>query len=345
MPKLERKLNPTGDLARFRATDRKSPEIIDTPYHEDVPFEVAGDGIEGGCVGGCGGCVGPGCGPQVGFCGPNGCGLDCPPCDYGPCFPNLFRCRTFEVFGGVQGFTGPLNQGGTGSFGFHEGFNFSTKIPRLFCGEWGAQFGLRGVHSNFSGSLFSDDGRNQMFVTAGAFRRVDQGIQVGLAADFLTEDWYVDVDVAQLRGEGSILLHGTGELGLFFRTGLNDANVTVGNQNFTIEPTDVYAMFYRHRFIPCGVGEGRLYAGFSGEGDGLLGSDFRMPLTHSLGLEGGWAYLVPEQPTNQGGLQNEGWNLFMSIVWQPGCPKTDARNYYRPLFRVADNGSFFTDVR
>ena len=142
-------------------------------------------------------------------------------------------------------------------------------------------------------------------------------------------------------------MHCEGELGFLFRVGLNDQTVAINPnlQQATITPTDVYALFYRHRFLPCGQGEGRIYAGFSGQSDGLLGADFRMPLTHSLGLEGGFTYLTPDEPTNQGGTQNESWNIFLGLVWQPGCPQSDARNYYRPLFRVADNGSFLVDLQ
>ncbi|MCA9176562.1 MAG: hypothetical protein KDB14_18870 [Planctomycetales bacterium] len=328
------------------------------PYFEEIepmaPMEVHGEGFEGGCVGSCGGCApcGDHCGPlggPIGHCGPGGCGFnscdcgECLPC----CFPRLFDCRTFEVFWGTQGFTGPVNQGGTGSFGFHEGVNFSSRIPNLFCGECGFQVGVRGVHSNFSGSNLTDDSRNQVFVTAGAFRRVDWGLQTGLVVDYLRENWYLDADLLQLRGEASWGLHCEGELGFLFRVGLNDQTVAINPnlQQATITPTDVYALFYRHRFLPCGQGEGRIYAGFSGQSDGLLGADFRMPLTHSLGLEGGFTYLTPDEPTNQGGTQNESWNIFLGLVWQPGCPQSDARNYYRPLFRVADNGSFLVDLQ
>jgi hypothetical protein len=38
----------------------------------------------------------------------------------------------------------------------------------------------------------------------------------------------------------------------------------------------------------------------------------------------------------------ESWNVGVSLVWTPfgGCKR--GTNYYRPLFNVADNGTFVT---
>ena len=332
------------------------------PYHEpahEMLEEVTGvpqggvwgggfeSGFEDGCAGGCGGCgVGCGagfCGPAVSPAGPGGCDpCGCGQFRCGICFPTFNVCRTFEAFWGAQGFTGPVNQAGTGSFGFHEGANLGVQLPHLFCGQWGAQVGVRGVHSNFSGSNFGSESRNQMFVTAGVFRRVDSGLQMGVVLDYLSEDWHIDSELLQLRGEMSAVMHQAGELGFMFRAGVNDDTIVINDRNRVMRPTDLYAMFYRHRFLPCGDGEARIYAGFSDNSDGLLGGDFRMPLTPSLSLDGGWTYLIPEQPTLAGGTENESWNLFLGLAWRPGA--RSSRNYYRPLFRVADNGSFLRDL-
>ena len=71
----------------------------------------------------------------------------CGTCELEPCgcflpFGNV------EIFGGVSGFTGPANRGGSGSFGFYEGVNLAIPMPGFSC--LGGQVGFRGVHSNFS---------------------------------------------------------------------------------------------------------------------------------------------------------------------------------------------------
>lgn len=334
---------PTGSGVARAAYDpdmppyHREPEMYYDPPAMDGVVIHEGDGSEG-CVDGCGGC-----GPARGFCGPAGCDHGCgcarPAC-IALCLP---ACRTFDAFWGVHGFTGPVNEGGTGSFGFHEGFNIGTQLPHLFCGQWGAQVGVRGVHSNFSGSNVSTESRNQLFLTTGIFRRADCGLQGGVVLDYLEEDWHVDSQLLQLRGEASWVMRCRAELGVLFRSGVEDDAAMANNELMMAEVTDAYAVFYRHRFLPCGDGEARIYAGFSGESDGLLGGDFRLPLTHTLSVEGGWTYLIPDEATNQGGALNESWNVFLGMSWKPGSLHRGARHFYRPLFRVADNGSFMRD--
>ena len=129
----------------------------------------------------------------------------------------IFPAGNLELFAGVQGFTGPANQSaGGGSFGFNEGLNWGMPIPLFGC--LGGQIGFRATQSNLSGSDASDDTRRQAFVTAGLFRRVDVGLQGGVVVDWLSDGWYRDVDLVNLRMELSWMIDGTHELG-FWGTG------------------------------------------------------------------------------------------------------------------------------
>ena len=129
----------------------------------------------------------------------------------------IFPAGNLELFAGVQGFTGPANQSaGGGSFGFNEGLNWGMPIPLFGC--LGGQVGFRATQSNLSGSDASDDTRRQAFVTAGLFRRVDVGLQGGVVVDWLSDGWYRDVDLVNLRMELSWMIDGTHELG-FWGTG------------------------------------------------------------------------------------------------------------------------------
>ena len=108
------------------------------------------------------------------------CGCE-QPCDFGwevfdgSCGPFL---RGLSVFGGVDGFKGPLDRGGAnGNFGVNEGLN----LARPLGDPWGCgyQIGANFVQSDFSGaSVVTADGlsldapfRKQYFATAGIFRR------------------------------------------------------------------------------------------------------------------------------------------------------------------------------
>ncbi len=258
------------------------------------------------------------------------------PCTLLPPFGNV------ELFAGVQGFTGPRNQGSSGSFGFHQGLNYAVPMPGFAC--LGGQIGFRATQSSLSGSSFTDSSRNQGFVTAGLFRRVDVGLQGGLVLDYLTERWDDTIDMTNLRGELSWVVAGTHDFGFWFSTGMSSG--TEGELEARNVATDLYAFFYRLQFGGCRDGEARLFAGWTGQSDGLIGIETRLPLTPDWALESNFAYLIPNEGAGQGfdaGHAQESWNIGISLVWYPGRLWGGGDYYYRPLLRVADNGNFMID--
>ncbi len=296
--------------------------------------EVLGSDCCDGPVADCGGCG------QCGSCSScNGCLIPCP----------RLSLDNFEIFAGAQGFTGPLNRGETGSFGFHYGVNWGAPVPCLFSEPLGMQVGYRGVNSNFSGTSFSEDSRHQSYLTAGLFRRVDWGLQGGVVIDLLSDDWYYDkLELSQLRGELSWVYPQCHELGFWFaagiKTGAVESAVLVDGARQPLienyEATDLMAFFYRRRLEALGGGYGRLFAGFTGTSEGLIGADFQLPLTPSLALQSEFTYLVPKDGNNQIAHLEEAWNVGITLVWYPGCRKSIGNDYFRPLFDVADNGNF-----
>lgn len=301
------------------------------------------DGMMGGDCDSCGGCG------SCDSCG--GCCDDENDCCLIPC-PNW---KNLTIFGGVQGFTNPGNRGLQGSFGFSEGFNLG--MPLRFCGcstGLGLQVGLRGVHSNFSGSYptFTTEERDQLFATIGVFRRVDWGMQGGVVLDYLHDSWWYDIKIAQIRGELSWLHPCNHEVGFFF-TASTDNDVFTSDQTAspfipvgetTYQSTDMYAFFYRYRFDDCCESSGymRLFGGFTGDRDGLFGGDMLVPLTDRWALQTNFTYLIPAETTDDGGVFNEGWNVGINFVWYPRCNARQG-GYYRPLFNVADNGSLIVN--
>ena len=274
--------------------------------------------------------------------------VDCNPCSAVPCATICFD--NLSVYAGVQGFTGPLNRGTSGSFGFHEGVNWGFGLP-LSCGALGGQIGMRATQSSLSGTAFTDGPRKQTFVTAGIFRRVDWGFQGGAVIDYLGQEWYSNTDFTQLRGEFSWVFPCSHEVGFWFTTG---TQTDTKESEFTgdlaaalegWEVTELYAFFYRHRFAASNGAEARGSAGFTGSGDGYIGTDIHLPLGPSFSLDTGFAYLIPQESagTAGGGHGQESWNIGITLVWQPGGLNGCGPNYFRPLFSVADNSVFMFD--
>lgn len=312
------------------------PELPGIPYYEDSALIH-----DGGCL---------------------ACDAGCPDCcgNWNSCGPVAPRCllprppfQGLELFGGVQGFTGPLNRGGSGSFGFHEGFNWG--IPWCGCLAW--QWGVLATQSTFDGNFLTADDRNQFFLTGGLFRRVDWGFQGGLVVDYGHDEWDYTADVVQLRGELSWLLPCRHEIGFWFTAGTNDANnvplrqpvlrqdeITFQTGQVSVEVNNLYAFFYRRQFA-CG-GEGRLFGGWTSNQQGLIGGDVQLPINPCWGLRAGFLYVKPddEDQAQTPGFAEESWNVGISLVWTPCKRSTCGPNYCRPLFTVADNGSLVTRV-
>ncbi len=322
-------------------------------------YEV-GCGIEPGCgyEVGCG--IEPGCGYEVG-CGIDDCSCDacCDEVDCVPLFLPLLRvnwCR-FEFFAGVAGFTGPMNfadtggnrRDGSGSFGFYEGFNEGRSLRRWFGWDMAAQFGVRATQSHLSGASFTEETRNQVFVTGGLFRRVDYGLQYGIVIDYLSDDWYFRGDLVQLRSELSWRTEGCHVCGFQYFVGLNEnssdtvvrdgAGGTI-NGLVNVEPTDQYRFFYRRLLNQSGQWDA--FAGWTENSDGLLGASMNLPLRRNLVLSTGATYVIPNGTVATPDYEEEVWNIALGLIYRPGGPNGSGR-YCRPLFDVADNGSFLVD--
>lgn len=278
-----------------------------------------------------------------------------------PCSVGMW-CR-FDIFVGVTAFnnalnyagksTSPLSGDGSGSFGFQEGFQWSDRISSLFYGELGSQFGLRAIQANLSGAEFTTDTRNQLYLTAGLFRRVDYGIQGGVAVDYLAERWYLNTDLVQVRSELSYLFNPYQDFGFRAANGVQSSNATgsVLNDSGTLVSTtgsfsavDQYRFFYRHHLYE-GQGakiEGSL--GWTEQRNGLLAAMIEAPLTPELWIQSSFTYAVPSDSITVADHQSELWNAGLMLVWTPSVHCRSARDYYRPLFQVADPGSFLVGL-
>ena len=343
------------------------PEPILTPAPDRIPGHrngqptdptwIAPPGAEGtwdshpgaGYAGGCSGCGDPACGGgqfdggetwahESAWCG-DVCGVGCG--GPGGWWNNL------SLFAGVHGFKGPFDQGRNGNFGFQEGLNIG--VPLGLPWPVGFQAGFQAVHSNFKGNqvqvldrevTLQHTDRNQIFVTAGLFRRaMCGGFQWAIALDYLHDDYYDTADLTRIRSETGYVFHGSHEIGFWGAYGTSADKILAGEIQLSLDPTDMFALFYR-RYFETG-GEGRVWAGFTGRGDGILGADLRVPLGGSWGLENHANYVIAKHGAGMGGQQEESWGISINLVWYPGRPAACVVNQaFRPMMSVADNSIF-----
>jgi hypothetical protein len=254
--------------------------------------------------------------------------------------------ENFSLFTGKQGFKGPVDQGVNGNFGYHGGGNWG--MPLIDARGIGYQIGVNYIGSDFAGRTGPlGHRRAQFFVTTGAFRRAvcGQGFQYGAVLDYLRDDFYIQMDLTQVRGEIGYVYHGH-ELG-FWGAFTGNTSTHWGDipnnpwQSYSFEATSQYNIFYRYE-SPNGT-VCRTWGGLSGHGDGIFGGDMTVRLTNTLGVVANYNYLLPRNDDNVPNNVKESWNLTISCVWYPGYKRCDSwTNPYRPLFYVADNGWFMT---
>lgn len=313
------------------------------PWHEG-PWDEGPyfDGPQGGCES-CGGCGGQ-------------CGYGRPLCRFFSWVvgPDCDWCwsENLTAFFGVDAFTSIVDQDNKGNFGFDYGLDWGGPLWNSF--GLGYQIGARVVNSNFSGydqnnalGFFEDDPRNQYFLTAGLFRRYRHrtGFQWGAVYDYLRDDYYIEASMHQARVEISYRGPKQLEFGGWVATNVGDDDVltTVFNQvtpsTFTTwETTEQYNLFVR--WTSCDGNEFRLWGGATGDSDGIVGADFRLPFNDRFAIAGVANYLIPEDGAGPAGALEEAWGIGMNLVWYPGRTAQSASfSKWRPLFQVANNAT------
>ena len=159
-----------------------------------------------------------------------------------------------------------------------------------------------------------------------------------MAFDYLHDDYYEMSDLKQLRSETGFVINDCYEIGYYGAYGVGTDRVIDGK----LDPTDMFVVYLR-RYFDTG-GEGRLWGGATGNGDGLLGADLWLPLGKGFALENRINYMIPKQGTGATAQPRESWGFVIQLVWYPGqnaaCMK---HNPFRALFNVADNSLFMVD--
>jgi hypothetical protein len=256
--------------------------------------------------------------------------------------------RNLTLAAGVQGFKGPMDRGVNGNFGFNEGINFGGPLGD----PWGCgyQIGANFLQSDLSNGQQVTVGnntlkipeRNQTFITAAIFRRAKcTGLQWGVAYDYLHDSYFQEYDLQQIRSETGLVLNDTYEIGYYGAYGVSSARFSSENNSrydWLLNPTDMFVVYVRRNFENSG--DGRVWAGASGSGDGLVGADLWVPLGRNFALSNRINYLIP----NNSSPERESWGLMMQLVWYPGrMALCQHKNPYRPMFNVADNSLFMVD--
>lgn len=277
-----------------------------------------------------------------------------------PNLQNLLSPKRYEFTFGGQAFSGPTNYQAASprasagaSQGIQEGFQWSAPAPWIFNGKLSIQVGALATQNSLHGSPLFADRRDQVFFTAGMFRRVDYGVQGGVVLDYLEDDWYYEARLSQLRGELSFRGSRGIEWGFRWTSSLDHPTTkehvigsNVNNaRSSTFEATDTYRFFYRRPIEPRSPTVTSISLGFSENKDFLIDCGLETPLRGSMGIRTGATYLVPTNDVGDTRYQKEAWAFGISLVFTPGRRFGCGSRYHRPLLDVANYGSFLIHRR
>ncbi len=244
------------------------------------------------------------------------------------------------------------------NFGFRTGFNMGVGLPgdRGVRGQVGISYGAYDFHGRES-LLSSDDPiEQQVFATAGLFKRssIDSGDRIAWGAVYdvmASEDAGERADrlkLAQLRGYLGYALNERNEIGTWLAFRLMDDYAP--RQRVKVNVTDQVNLFW-HRNWKLG-GDTTAYVGWADDpGDVVIGLNGRVPLNNHVALFGNVHYIIP---STTGGdvhpsigtddiFSQEAWNVTFGIMFYRGgkaISPTVSGISGLPLLPVADNGTF-----
>lgn len=282
--------------------------------------------------------------PDVAY-GESLCGDSCYGCEglFGGLLQNTSLCA------GVDAMRSPIDFEDTGNVGGNFALNWGSVRP-----VWGGmhlQAGVRSVFTDLNGvqanGFSEEDCRSQLFWTAGAYYRANQysteGLSFGVVYDSLRDDYYRKYDLQQLRTEVSYTLGGVWSVGFRGAFSLNDDWVELLklDEDLCVDAkataTDYYTAFLKKNFEQGG--EVTVFGGVTEWSEGVVGGSIEAPLTDSFALKcsGTCVFSTDRGLTDR---EEECWNMSMGLVWYLGGNSRDSITAPRPLFDVADNGTF-----
>ncbi len=290
------------------------------------------------------------CGCASGSCGCNNC--CCPLCGLLCDWWQDDWDRDLTVSAGVQSFKSPVdaqNNPLAGHFGYYTGANWGTPIWDAI--GLGGQIGVNFFESDLTNEESEqNEHRDQVFFTGGLFHRAvgDCGVQGGVVYDYLYDSHIPAVQhatLAQVRGDLSYVYQSR-DFGFDFATSAKTYTATEAFDGFTVSdmyrPVDTYTLHYGHRL--CGGTEFRVYGGYANGLGGLVGADFDVPVADHLSLNTNFMDVIPGSRPAGESQRTESWALGIALVWHPGsCTRECCGSPYRPLFNVADNGTFIVN--
>ncbi len=261
--------------------------------------------------------------------------------------PAVQPTRELSLFAGIDGSKQPQDYGVNANLGGRFHFNYSAALaPESSIGfQVGAALNETSNAVRVYELLGEDTSRQQLFVTAGLFRR-SEIFGGGIVVDLLNQDSYDEATLGQIRSRFSCQLNARNEVGITTRFRLFDDETRFLGNPVTLTPIDQGSLFLRHLFdsgvqgtvwlgIADAISESNAVTGYSPPKDECLvfGADFLAPLNDRLALYGETNLTFPADTGTV--------DAFLGIAWYPfGNARCARRHQYSEMLPVAAPTSF-----
>ena len=260
---------------------------------------------------------------------------------------------TFLSFLGVDGSKQPQDFGANANFGVAGALSYSGPLVPEY--GIGFQIGTRAIFTGNAVQVFELLGepkdRFQNFNTVGVFQRLDNGISIGAAYDFLTQESFDNFTLSQWRVRASFDITPKDELGVTLNFSDRSDVGLFNTMPVELEPIEQLHIYLSHRWqsgaetsIWVGVADGHseenvLTGTLPPKTNQILfGSELHVPLTRWLALYGETNVVMP---ADTGAI-----DAYLGVQFAPqGVTRSRSRkNRFRALLPVASNPSFTTDL-
>ena len=241
------------------------------------------------------------------------------------------------------------------SFGAFAALNFFIPLPASFSTQLAGSYGLYDWAGRGSTPFKnSKTWQQQGFITIAASRQTpyDCGWNAGVAYDWMLNKNFgvfaVNPFFDQIRGQFGYLFRGGNEIGAWGSYGIHTSHEESLSIPLQFKGISQVNLFWCHYFKSCGYAmlwlgtpyqRGLMYTG-GRAGRFIFGTQFSVPVTNSLSIDGHGSYMAPRGGSGVVPSRNYGTNLCFGITYSFGkCQSSKS-----PYMTLANNTNFMTDT-
>jgi hypothetical protein len=257
-----------------------------------------------------------------------------------------------SIFAGLDGAKGPEDLGINANMGGRAAVNWGLPIWEEI--GLGVQVGSAVNFADNAVSVLetvsSTHNRVQSFTTLGIFQRTDFGLNWGVSWDYLSERYWDNFSMSQVRGQVGYNLNCNNEIGVWGTLHDSTTTATLNGATYHLQAIDQVNVFWRHVWPNEAVT--RVWVGVAEDHDRFVlvnpgrprvdhpivyGADVYIPLNNWISIFGEANFITP----NDSGTVTATFGVAFNLG---GRAQAASRDRFAPLLPLANNPSFAVNL-